>query len=142
MQSKAFVRFVNSLDLLFDISSDKVINQQIHIAYNYSTDLLIVKFQVSMILCSVTFDLWIARSGEGYLGVTCSFIDENFHLQKIVLTCKRLEYPHTSEAIKELLLSIFTTWNIKSKVFTYTTNNGSNMDKLLKIIPHLKHIHM
>jgi hypothetical protein len=140
LQSKAFVRFINSLDPLFDIPSDKVIKQQIHIAYNYSTDLLIVKFQVSMISCSVTFDLWTARSGEGYLGVTCSFIDENFHLQEIVLACKRLEYPHTSEAIKELLLSIFTTWNIKSKVFTYTTDNGSNMVKLSKIISHLKHI--
>ena len=122
LQSKAFVRFVNSLDPLFDIPSDKVIKQQIHIAYNYSTDLLIVKFQVSMISCSVTFDLWTARSGEGYLGVTCSFIDKNFHLQEIVLAYKKLEYLHISEAIKELLLSIFTTWNIKLKVFTYTIN--------------------
>ena len=109
LQSKAFVRFVNSLDLLFDILSDKVIKQQIHIAYNYSTDLLIVKFQVSMISCSVTFDLWIARSSEGYLDITCSFINENFYLQKIVLTYKRLEYSHISEVIKELLLLIFTT---------------------------------
>ena len=83
LQSKEFVRFVNSLNPLFDIPSDKVIKQQIHIVYNYSSDLLIVKFQVSMISCSVTFDLWTARSGKGYLGITCSFLMKIFIFKKL-----------------------------------------------------------
>src|SRR6266540_1223778 len=99
LQNKAFIRFINSLDLLFDISSDKIVKQQIYIAYNYSTNLLIEKFKVSMISCSVTFDLWIARSGEGYLDITCTFIDEHFYLQKVILACKRIKYIHTFEAI-------------------------------------------
>src|SRR6266498_3600378 len=140
LQNKAFIRFINSLDPLFDIPSDKIVKQQIHIAYNLSTNLLIEKFKVSMISCSVTFDLWTARSGEGYLGITCTFIDEHFYLQEVVLACKRLEYPYTSEAIKESLLLIFTSWGIEKKVFTYTTDNGSNMVKLSKIIPCLKQV--
>nr|CAG8580429.1 11696_t:CDS:2 [Entrophospora candida] len=84
---------------------------------------------------NITFDLWTAQSGKGYLGITCTFVDESFHLQEVVLACKRLEYPHTSEVIKESLLSIFATWGVEHKVFAYTTDNGSNMVKLSRIIP-------
>jgi hypothetical protein len=56
------------------------------------------------------------------------------------LACKRLEYPHTSEAIKGSLLSIFETWGVEYKVFACTTDNGSNMVKLSRIIPYIKRI--
>jgi hypothetical protein len=38
-----------------------------------------------VILCSLTMDLWTANNQSGYLGVTCSFIDDSFQLCEATL---------------------------------------------------------
>ena len=47
--------------------------------------------------------MWTARSGQGYIGVTCSYIDSKFTLHEITLTVNHVRYSHTAEHIAESL---------------------------------------
>lgn len=46
---------------------------------------------------------------------------------------KYLKYLHTSNIIVNYLIQIIQEWNINEKVFTITTDNGSNVVKARKI---------
>ncbi|CAG8794154.1 9867_t:CDS:2, partial [Cetraspora pellucida] len=67
------------------------------------------------------------RNHMGYLRVTCSFIDNNFQLNELVLTIRYLPYPHTEESIAEALNVVINEWRLTNKIFTIMTDNGSNM---------------
>jgi hypothetical protein len=78
--------------------------------------------------------MWTARNRQGFLGVTCFFLDKDFVIQEIVLTIEYVKYPHTAQNISDALLNIIDQWKIKSKVFKITTDNGANMKKAVKIM--------
>ncbi|CAG8566067.1 10269_t:CDS:2, partial [Cetraspora pellucida] len=51
----------------------------------------------------------------GYFGVTCSFIDNDFQLNEIVLMIQYLLYPYTGKAIVEALHFIINDWKLTNK---------------------------
>jgi len=51
-----------------------------------------------------------------------------------------LKYPHTSDIIVECLNQIICEWNLDGKVFTITTDNGSNMVKAGKLLKNNNNI--
>ncbi|CAB4403622.1 unnamed protein product [Rhizophagus irregularis] len=75
----------------------------------------------NVISCSITTDLWTARSRNEYIGVTCSFIDNNFNICEAILAVQYVPYPHTGDNICEVLRGIISNWNLNGKVFTMTT---------------------
>ncbi|CAB5208340.1 unnamed protein product [Rhizophagus irregularis] len=81
-----------------------------------------------------TDDLWTSRSQAGYLGVTCSFVNNQFELHETILSIKYLKYQHTSDIIVDCLTQIIQEWNLNGKVFIITTDNGSNVVKAGKIL--------
>ena len=95
--------------------------------YNQTKEVLTSKIEKEVISCSLTMDLWTARNRSSYLGVTCSFIDDSFQLCEVTLAIQYLPYPHTANNIVELLNHIIRVWNLDEKIFTITTDNGSNM---------------
>ena len=76
----------------------------------------------------------------GYIGVTCTYIDKQFNLNETILAIKYVPYPHTGETIAEEIQNILNEWNLINKVFTITTDNGSNMVKSARLIPGLTRI--
>ena len=112
--------------------SQETIRVMIHKAFNYSLPQLkdLVKNNATSI--STTLDLWTSRNNQGYLGVLCSFIDSEWNLKEFMLTIEYVRYPHTAEYIQETLESIFNEWKIRDKIFTVTTDNGSNVKKAIK----------
>ena len=50
--------------------------------------------------------MWTARNRQGFLKVTCSFLDKNFILHEIVLIIEYIRYPHTAENIFDILFVI------------------------------------
>ena len=73
--------------------------------------------------------MWTARNRQGFLGVTCSFLDKNFTIHEIILTVEYVRYPHTSQHIADTLLTILDEWNLKEKVHFIVTDNGANIKK-------------
>ena len=73
--------------------------------------------------------MWTAKNRQGFLGVTCSFLDKNFTIHEITLTIEYVRYPHTAQNISDTLLAILDEWGLREKVHMIVTDNGANMKK-------------
>ena len=122
---------LNELDPAFIMPSQETIRIMIQKAFKYTLPQLkdLVKNNATSI--SSTLDLWTSRNKQGYLGVMCSFIDQEWKLKEFMLTIEYVRYPHTSENILETLEFIFNGWEIRDKIFNITTDNGSNVKKAI-----------
>lgn len=132
LKSSAFVNFLNLLDSSFVVPISNTIKSLVHTAYTKSFNYLVERLS-SVEYVGLTCDLWTARSRLGYLGVTCSYIDEGFDLHENSLTLMYLPSPHTSPSIAQALNDIIFNWKIDKKVMSVTTNNGPNMVAAFKV---------
>src|SRR6185436_5822585 len=130
-QSDSFHNFISALDPAFTIPGVKLIKQIIHKAYNHTLLFLIKLIENNALFVNLTTDMWTARNRQGYLGITCSYLNENFELHEQVLLVEYVRYPHTSAHISDTILSILDEWGIRDKTFIITTDNGSNMKKAI-----------
>ncbi|CAG8831575.1 22131_t:CDS:2, partial [Cetraspora pellucida] len=96
VSKESFQEFVHNLDSAFIMPCEKTVKQLIHVTYNYSTNLLKQRLELTSKTVCLTIDLWTARNRQGFLGITCSWIDESFKMQEALLTLSYLKYPHTS----------------------------------------------
>ena len=108
---------------------EKGIKKVIADTYNSTMPALIEKIRVESKSVSLTTDMWTSRSGQGYIGITCSYIDSKFTLHEITLTVNYVRYLHTAEHITESLEEILEDWKLREKVFVITTDNAANMKK-------------
>ncbi|CAG8466542.1 10225_t:CDS:2 [Dentiscutata heterogama] len=67
---------------------EETVKKIIYTAYKYSLPILKEKLINEAISVSLCIDLWIARSRRGYLGITCSFINNDYKRCEFVLTIK------------------------------------------------------
>ena len=112
----------------------KLVKQIIYRAYNYTYPLIVEYIEKHAISVNLTTDLWTSRNRQGYIGVTCCFLDEDFKLYELVLTISNIRYPHNTAHISNTLLEILDLWILREKVNTIITDNGSNMKKVIKDI--------
>jgi hypothetical protein len=111
--------------------SQENVNSIIHASYN-STFLQLqryIKNEATSI--SLAVDIWTAKNGQGYLGITCSFLDKKFELRDITLDIAYIKYPHTSEHILDALEDVISRWKIRDLIFTITTINRCNIKKAI-----------
>lgn len=131
---EGFKEFVEDLDPHYELPSDKKVKELLVKSYNYCKQEIVCLFEQGVTSCSLTLDLWTSKSRAGYLGVTCSFVNAQFEFHEAILAIRYLKYPHTSDNICECLNQIINEWNLGGKVFTITTDNGSNMVKAGKTL--------
>ena len=132
VQSENFRRFLYDLDPGFIVPDVKLVKQIIHCAYNHTLSLIVQYIEDHAISVNLTTDLWTARNRQGYIGVTCCFLDEKFYLHEIILAVTYIRYPHTAEHISDTLLELLDQWMLKEKVNVITTDNGANMKRAIK----------
>jgi len=137
---EGFREFVKELDPLYELPSDKKVRDLLVKSYNFCKEEIVHLFEQGIVSCSLTLDLWTSRSRAGYLGVTCSFVNSQFELCEATLAIEYLKYPHTSENIVDCLNLIIGKWNLDGKIFTITTDNGSNMVKAGKLLKDFNNI--
>ena len=80
---------------------------------------------------SITSDIWTAgKHGLSYFCVTAHYIDENWNLQKRVLSFRKMDYPHTSHVIFKSIMDVLEEYNLKkdlsNKIFSISFDNASN----------------
>lgn len=131
VENAFFHRLIQELDPAFNIPDSRGIKAMIHLAYNYTFKALVDLLQ-PIESVSLTLDLWTARNHHGFLGITCSYLDEKYHLQEITLTLSYVRYPHTADNIQDSIEEVLNKWNLRSKVHSITTDNGSNVKKCVK----------
>ncbi|CAB4434461.1 unnamed protein product [Rhizophagus irregularis] len=123
-----FRQLINQLNPTFVMPCPETVKGIIHDAFNFSFPKLqqTIRDQVSL-----TLDLWTAKNCQGFLGITCSFINNSFELHEYTLDIAYVRYPHTSQHILETLEEVLKEWKIHELVFTATTDNGSNVKKAI-----------
>jgi len=131
VQSPLFRQLISELDPAFIMPDEKGIKKVIAESYNFTLPKLIEKIRVEAKSVSLTTDMWTARNGQGYIGITCSYIDSNFILNEITLTVNHIRYPHTAQHIAESLEETLEEWKLRDKVFVITTDNAANMKKAI-----------
>ncbi|CAG8513583.1 6932_t:CDS:2 [Cetraspora pellucida] len=123
----SLIEFLAEFDPNYQLPSEKLCRKLLTDAFVSFKETLKNILNDNVITCSLICDLWTGRNYMGYLGVTCSFINNNFQLNKLVLIIRYLPYPHTEESIAEALNVVINEWGLTNKIFTITTDNGSNM---------------
>lgn len=84
---------------------------------------------------SLTIDLW-SRPGfsSSMMGVTCHFFDRHLNrLRRVLLACRPIKQPHTSQHIFDLYNDVKIDWDLdESHILRIVTDNGSNIVKAFK----------
>jgi hypothetical protein len=124
--SEVFVRYSNVMDPRYAVPTTERVKNLINDSFQRMSAILRHELNEAESV-SLTADLWTAHSREGYLGVTASWITSDFHLNEAVLALSQLPYPHTGQAIADRIKRISEFWSIDRKIFTITTDGGSNM---------------
>lgn len=119
------------LDPGFIMPCQKTIRNMIDDAFDYTSPQLKSLMKNEATSVSLTLDLWTSKSRQGYLGITCTFIDSQWKLKELTLTIEYICYSHTAEHILEAIESVLKEWEIRDKVYTITTDNGSNVKKAI-----------
>ncbi|CAG8843456.1 41623_t:CDS:2, partial [Gigaspora margarita] len=64
------------------------------------------KVKNNSISISLMCDLWTGKNRQGFLGITCSYLDHNFQFHEITLSIEHIRHPHTAENIGDNILSL------------------------------------
>ena len=81
---------------------------------------------------SLTADLWSSNQNLGYLGVMAHFIDEEFELQKKIISFKQISFPHTSYTVHDGITSCLVEWDLVGHLFTLTLDNATVNNRAVK----------
>jgi hypothetical protein len=133
VKSEAFKNFVTSLNCNFNIPTINTVKEMISVASNNVNNKLSQKLSDSCRFCCLTTDFWTSGDGKGYIGITCSWL-EDFELTEVLLDLSYVPYPHTGLKIKELLINQIAKWDLEKKVVGIITDNGSNMVSSIRLL--------
>ena len=82
--------------------------------------------------CSITTDLWTARTTMGYLTVTCHFITPDWHIESAILETLNISESHTSLNLASELKKVTNEWEITTKIHCAITDGASNIKGAIK----------
>ncbi len=71
--------------------------------------------------------MWSSHSKHGYLGLTATWINQDFEIVDVLLEISYFPAPHTAEAIANTIKKAIQKWEIEDKVVSITTDNGANI---------------
>ena len=64
----------------------------------------------------LTTDMW-SKANISYMGITAHFIDNDWNLNKKIISFKMLELPHDGNTIGDALVNELREWGLKKKYF-------------------------
>ncbi|XXG50881.1 hypothetical protein AAC387_Pa02g4780 [Persea americana] len=88
---------------------------------------------VSSRIC-LTLEFWKSITTDYDICLTAHFIDEEWVLQKRILSFSLMQPPHSSSAIAERVSTLLNEWGIEKKLFSITLDNASSNDALIEVM--------
>lgn len=123
---KAYIEHMKIIDPEFIVPGEKKIRMMIAQSYEYNKNKLMQLLKTAQSI-SLTTDLWSSRSKHGYLGLTATWINQDFEIIDVLLEISYFPAPHTAEAIAKAIKNIIQKWEIEGRVLSVTTDNGANV---------------
>ena len=133
VQDKGFIDFLTVLDPKYTAPSRRTLmHNQLPQLYISRQELLLQELAL-INYCCLTTDLWTSRATQGYLTVTCHYINENMEMKSAILSTYHVEESHTADNLLPILKNITDKWNVTSKVHCVVTDSGSNIKKAVRL---------
>ncbi|KAI7933739.1 hypothetical protein MJO28_001599 [Puccinia striiformis f. sp. tritici] len=82
---------------------------------------------------SLTTNLWTSSDLASYTVVTVHYIDEDFSLDKLIISFRPLS-PHTGQVIADWLDQVLIEWHALNKLAFITLNNASSNNSAVPIL--------
>ena len=108
-------------------------------SYKYNRDKLIQLLKTAQSISLIT-DLWSSHSKHGYLGLTATWINQNFEIINILLEITYFPIPYTAIAIADTIKKIIQKWKIEDCVISITTDNGANVVSAIHELKPIKRL--
>jgi hypothetical protein len=96
-------------------------------------------FAVATNKISITSDIWTVDK-LSYSCAIAHYIDHNWILQKIILSFRTMNYPHTEQIIYQAIINVLHEYNLKrdleNKIFSIVFDNTSSNIKSIDFFIH------
>ena len=76
----------------------------------------------------LTSDIWTSLTHSNFLCITTHYIDNEWKLNKRIISFKIINAPHNGKNIVSLINDEIIDFGIRDKIFTITLDNASNND--------------
>ena len=132
----SFRNLLSTADPCFDLSHWMHFSTKVIPDLYYTVRRQIQAQLASTDYCTIATDLWTSsHQHHSYISLTVHFVDSLKFVQTS-LYLQTLEIPkdHTADAIQQVLSSMFEEWDISSKVFGATTDNGLNIVNAIELL--------
>jgi hypothetical protein len=136
---KAYIEHMQFIDPQFIVPGEKKIRMMIAHSYGYNRNKLKQLLKTAQSI-SLTTDLWSSRSKHGYLGLTATWINQDFEIMDVLLEISYFPTPHTAIAITDAIKKAIQKWEIEGRVISITTDNGSNMVAAIRDLSPIKRL--
>lgn len=126
-ENEYFSQFVRRLNPLYQIPSRRSLKMEVFRLFDLAKESIKSILHETAGAISLTVDLWTSLTMDSYCGVTAHFMSDEWQLKHLVLDVRPMPYPHTGEAIKDILMEIILDFGIQTKLLSLTTDNASSM---------------
>ncbi len=133
VDDKGFGKFVRLLDSRYQLPSRRTLMRRLPGKYDEVKIRVKNQLNSSSHVC-LTTDIWTSRTTQGYLTVTCHFINTSWKMQSFVLETFNLCASHTAENIAATLKRVADEWNITEKIVALVTDNAANVVAAARIL--------
>ena len=97
---KGFIRMIHTFQPPCYVTIKKDIGYGYQVTFQAMKEIIIQTCETA----SITTDLWTSHSKSGYIGVTCHWLKENMELYDILVCVEQINYPHTSDNIRQTII--------------------------------------
>jgi len=137
--NKAFIECMHNIDPQFIVPGERKIRMMIAQSYSYNKDKLIQLLKTAKSV-SLTTDLWSSRSKHGYLGLTATWISQNFEIIDVLLEISYFPALHIAKAIANTIKKAIQKWKIENNIVSIVTDNGANMIAAIRELIPIKRL--
>lgn len=129
-----FRDFITSLRPNFPLKSRVTVRKEILSIYMQERDKLYEYLKTVKCRISATMDMWTSNQNKGYMCITLHWVDDDWCIQKRIVTFSHVEGRHTGVRLSEGFTTSMLRWFVEKKMFSLTLDNASANDVAVKDI--------
>jgi len=127
VEDDGFKAFVHALDPRYILPSKSTVRDKLLFEKYESGVSKLKEILAEIEFVAVTTDLWSSRNADGFMTITCHYVDNSYNLVSAVLCTCQIQGNHTGENIAAALLEKFQFWGIEHKIVTIVGDSAANM---------------